>query len=70
MSGVCRFSRATQLRVLREGFEAFQTKGYEALCPYGSDERNGVWSQGKKAAQRKVSFNRATIEFERQEDRR
>lgn len=66
-AGVVRFTRTTILRVLREGYEAWALRGPVAECPYGSDERNGVWSFGRRQAKDGLNFSRAIKNFDRME---
>jgi hypothetical protein len=49
--------------VLREGFDAYQAAGPFARCPYGADERNGIWVFGKQKAKQGLSFSQACRNF-------
>ena len=51
-----RFCWQTYRRVLQEGFDAYRRYGSLAPCPYGADERNGVWVYGKQKAKQGLSF--------------
>jgi len=51
-----RFSWNTYRRVLQEGFDSWKTAGPSASCPYGADERNGIWVFGKQKAKQGFSF--------------
>ena len=62
-----RFSWVTYRRVLQEGFDAWKTLGTAAVCPYGSDERNGIWVYGKQKAKSGLSFAQACRAFRRME---
>ncbi len=62
-----RFSWPTYRRVLREGFDAWKMRGPGAVCPYGSDERNGIWVFGKQKAKAGLSFAQACRSFRRME---
>jgi hypothetical protein len=62
-----RFGWQTYRRVLREGFDAYKTSGPFAHCPYGSDERNGIWVFGKQKAKQGTSFAQACCMFKRME---
>ncbi len=62
-----RFCWQTYRRVLQEGFDAYQRYGSLAPCPYGADERNGVWVYGKQKAKQGFSFARVCREFRRME---
>lgn len=42
-----RFGWETYRRVLQEGFDAYKLAGPFAHCPYGADERNGIWVFGE-----------------------
>lgn len=58
-----RFCWQTYRRVLREGFDAYQHYGSFAPCPYGADERNGVWVFGKQKAKQGLSFDQTCRAF-------
>jgi hypothetical protein len=62
-----RFSWPTYRRVLQEGFDAYKLAGGLAPCPYGSDERNGIWVFAKQGAKRGMSFEQVCRTFKRQE---
>lgn len=62
-----RFGWNTYRRVLQEGFDAFKMRGPFAHCPYGSDERNGIWVFAKQQAKKGCSFDRTVKNFKRQE---
>lgn len=54
-------------RVIDEGYTAFQMSGPHRQCPYGSDQRNGVWCFGAAQAQKGFSRKQAWQNFKRQE---
>ena len=62
-----RFGWGTYRRVLQEGFDAYKTAGPLARCPYGADERNGIWVFGKQKAKLGLSFNQTCRAFRRLE---
>lgn len=62
-----RFCWQTYRRVLQEGFDAYQHYGSFAPCPYGADERNGVWVFGKQKAKQGLSFSQTCRAFRRME---
>ena len=62
-----RFGWPTYRRVLQEGFDAWQTRGPSAVCPYGSDERTGIWVYGKQKARAGLSFPQACRAFRKME---
>ena len=62
-----RFCWQTYRRVLQEGFDAYQHYGSFAPCPYGADERNGVWVFGKQKAKQGLSFSETCKVFRRME---
>lgn len=62
-----RFGWATYRRVLQEGFDAHQSRGPFAACPYGSDERNGIWVFGKQRAKQGLSFRQTCRAFRKME---
>jgi len=62
-----RFGWETTRRVLQEGFDAYKLKGPLAPCPYGADERNGVWVFGKQKAKVGLSFRQTCSAFRRME---
>jgi hypothetical protein len=53
--------------VLQEGFDAYKLAGPFAHCPYGADERNGIWVFGKQKAKQGLSFKQTCREFRRME---
>jgi hypothetical protein len=53
--------------VLQEGFDAHKTAGPFARCPYGSDERNGIWVFGKQKAKQGLSFVQTCRTFKKME---
>lgn len=62
-----RFGWQTYRRVLQEGFDAYKTAGPFALCPYGSDERNGIWVFAKQKAKQGLSFAQTCRAFKAME---
>ena len=62
-----RFGWQTYRRVLREGFDAYKMAGFFAKCPYGADERNGIWIFGKQKAKQGFSFSQTCRTFRRME---
>jgi len=62
-----RFCWQTYRRVLQEGFDAYQHYGAFAPCPYGADERNGIWVFGKQKAKQGLSFSQTCQAFRRME---
>lgn len=62
-----RFGWQTYRRVLQEGFDAYKLAGPFARCPYGSDERNGIWVFGKQKAKQGLSFAQTCAAFKRME---
>ena len=62
-----RFGWHTYRRVLQEGFDAYKMAGPFAQCPYGADERNGIWVFAKQKAKQGLSFNQTCIAFRRME---
>jgi hypothetical protein len=62
-----RFGWQTYRRVLLEGFDAYKTSGPFAHCPYGSDERNGIWVFGKQKAKQGLSFSQTCGAFKKME---
>ena len=62
-----RFSWQTYRRVLQEGFDAYKRAGSLAPCPYGADERNGIWVFGKQRAKQGMSFSETCRVFRKQE---
>lgn len=62
-----RFGWNTCRRVLREGFDAYKSAGHFASCPYGADERNGIWVFGKQKAKHGLSFAETCRAFRRME---
>jgi hypothetical protein len=58
-----RFGWQTYRRVLQEGFDAYKSAGPLARCPYGSDERNGIWVFGKQKAKQGLSFSQTCRAF-------
>lgn len=54
--------------MLQEGFDAWKLNGPGAVCPYGSDERNGIWVFGKQKAKAGSSFAQACRSFRRMEE--
>ena len=62
-----RYSWNTYRRVLREGFDAYKTAGPFAPCPYGADERNGIWVFGKQKAKQGLSFTQTCRAFRKME---
>lgn len=62
-----RFCWQTYRRVLQEGFDAYKSAGPFARCPYGSDERNGIWVYGKQKAKQGLSFAQTCRAFRRTE---
>ena len=62
-----RFGWETYKRVLQEGFDAYKCAGPLAQCPYGSDERNGVWVFGKQKAKLGLSFSQTCGAFRKME---
>lgn len=62
-----RFCWQTYRRVLQEGFDAYQHYGSFSPCPYGADERNGVWVFGKQKAKQGLSFDQTCRAFRRME---
>jgi hypothetical protein len=62
-----RFGWSTYRRVLQEGFDAYKTAGPLARCPYGADERNGIWVFGKQKAKQGSSFAETCRTFRRME---
>ena len=63
-----RFGWETYRRVLQEGFDAYKLAGPLAQCPYGSDERNGIWVFGKQKAKLGLSFSQTCGAFKRMEN--
>jgi len=53
--------------VLQEGFDAYKLAGAFAPCPYGSDERNGIWVFAKQKAKQGMSFRETCRAFRKQE---
>jgi len=53
--------------VLQEGFDAYKMAGPFAQCPYGADERNGIWVFGKQKAKQGMSFAAVCRAFRRME---
>ena len=62
-----RFGWNTYKRVLQEGFDAYKMAGPFATCPYGADERNGIWVFGKQKAKQGLSFAETRRAFRRME---
>ena len=62
-----RFGWSTCRRVLQEGFDAWKNAGPSASCPYGSDERNGIWVFGKQKAKQGSSFVQTCKAFKKME---
>jgi len=62
-----RFGWQTYRRVLQEGFDAYQTAGPFAGCPYGADERNGIWVFAKQKAKQGLSFAQTCRAFRQME---
>jgi hypothetical protein len=62
-----RFGWQTYKRVLQEGFDAYQMAGSFARCPYGADERNGIWVFGKQKAKQGMSFRQTCVTFRKLE---
>ena len=62
-----RFCWQTYRRVLQEGFDAYKIYGSLAYCPYGSDERNGIWVFGKQKAKQGLSFAQTCRAFKKME---
>lgn len=62
-----RFSWRTYRRVRQEGFDAYKRSGPVVHCPYGSDERNGIWGFGKQKAKQDLSFGQTCRAFKRLE---
>jgi len=62
-----RFGWQTYRRVLQEGFDAYKVAGPFAHCPYGSDERNGIWVFGKQKAKAGLSFAQTCRAFRKME---
>ena len=62
-----RFNWETYRRVLQEGFDAYQSAGPLARCPYGADERNGIWVFGKQKARQGLSFRQTCRSFKQLE---
>ena len=62
-----RFGWETYRRVLQEGFDAYKAAGPFAQCPYGADERNGIWVFAKQKAKQGLSFAQTCTAFKRLE---
>ena len=62
-----RFCWETYRRVLQEGFDAYKLMGPFVPCPYGADERNGIWVFGKQQAKAGLSFHQTCRAFRRME---
>jgi|HubBroStandDraft_2_1064218.scaffolds.fasta_scaffold1049852_2 hypothetical protein len=62
-----RFGWNTYRRVLQEGFDAYKSAGPLARCPYGADERNGIWVFAKQKAKQGLSFSQTCSAFRRME---
>ena len=62
-----RFGWHTYRRVLQEGFDAYKMAGPSARCPYGADERNGIWVFAKRKAKQGLSFVQTCRAFRRME---
>lgn len=62
-----RYGWQTYRRVLQEGFDAYKHAGPFAPCPYGSDERNGIWVFGKQKAKAGLSFSQTCKAFKKME---
>ncbi|HEX2667514.1 MAG TPA: hypothetical protein VHP13_03985 [Gammaproteobacteria bacterium] len=62
-----RFGWQTYRRVLQEGFDAYKLAGPLAQCPYGSDERNGIWVFAKQKAKQGLSFTQTCRAFRQME---
>ncbi|HEY3644590.1 MAG TPA: hypothetical protein VGM16_04560 [Gammaproteobacteria bacterium] len=53
--------------MLQEGFDAYKMAGPFAACPYGADERNGIWVFAKQKAKQGLSFAQTCKAFKKME---